>query len=164
MARVALWIARGIELVQIRERNLTARELAEVTRQTLSLPNSLGTKILVNDRADVAIACGAHGVHLRDGAVEASKFAGSDFLVTVSCHSAARSERTQGAAFALLGPIFNPLSKPEAGPALGVEAIREFTQRCPTPVLALGGITPENAPLCIDAGAAGIAGITCFGQ
>lgn len=161
---VARWISAGIEFVQIRERNLNARELAALTRKILRFPNPLGTKILLNDRADVAIACGAHGVHLRDGSVEPAKFARPGFLVTISCHSADDAAKTLGADFALLGPIFKPLSKAETGPALGAGAITEFTRRCATPVLALGGITEENARACMDAGAVGIAGITCFGQ
>ena len=163
MAHVARWIAEGVELLQIRERDLTARELAEVTRQVLRISNPCGTKILVNDRADVALACGADGVHLRDGSVEPAKFARQGFLVTVSCHAVEDIQRTAGADYALLAPIFKPLSKPDERPALGTEALREFTRRSRTPVLALGGITQENARACIDAGAAGVAGISLYG-
>ena len=159
---VAHWIAQGIELVQIRERHLNARELAAFTREVVSIPNPRGTKILVNDRADVAIACGAHGVHLRDGSISPEKCARPGFLVTVACHSVNDASRVSGADFVLLAPIFQPLSKTDSGPALGTGAIIEFTRRSPVPVLALGGITPENARLCTEAGAAGIAGITCF--
>ncbi len=162
MAHVARWIGEGVDLLQIRERELTARDLAEVTRQVLRIPNPRGTKILINDRADLAIACGAHGVHLRDGSVVPEAFARPEFLVTVSRHSVNDAGTTAGAAYVLLAPIFQPISKDHKRPALGTEAIREFTRRSLTPVLALGGITNENAPACLEAGAAGIAGISFF--
>lgn len=164
MAHAAYWIGEGVELLQIRERDLTARELAEVTRQVLRVPNPRGTKVLVNDRADVAMACGAHGVHLRDNAVEPALFSRREFLVTVSRHSVEDAVKTEGADYILLAPIFRPLSKNDSGPALGTEAIRELTRRSLTPVLALGGITNENQAACLEAGAAGIAGISLFGD
>jgi thiamine-phosphate pyrophosphorylase len=167
LAHVSHWIAEGIELVQIRERDLSARDLAELTRQVLHIPNPRGTRILVNDRADIAIACHAHGVHLRDGSTPwqktaPEKFTRPGFLVTVACHSIEDADRTAGAAFVLLSPIFPPLSKTDDRRALGTGAITEFTRRSPTPVLALGGISQTNAHACMDAGAAGMAGITCF--
>jgi thiamine-phosphate pyrophosphorylase len=162
MAHVAHWIAEGIELVQIRERDLPVRDLAELTRKVLRIPNPHGTKILVNDRADVAIACKAHGVHLRDGSVSPGKFVHPGFLVTVSCHRIEDAPGTAGAGFVLLAPIFRPLSKTDRRPVLGTEAITAFARSSPTPVLALGGVNHENAQACMDAGAAGIAGITCF--
>lgn len=162
MAHLAHWIADGVDLIQIRERDLEARDLAELTGKVLRIPNPHGTKILVNDRADVAIACKAHGVHLRDGSVHPTIFSRSDFLVTVSCHAIEDAQKVTGASFVLLAPIFKPLSKSGDRPALGTGAIREFARRSSTPVLALGGIDYDNAPACVDAGAAGIAGITCF--
>jgi thiamine-phosphate pyrophosphorylase len=164
MAHVAHWIAEGIDLAQIRERDLEARDLAELTRKVSRLPNPHGTRILVNDRADVAIACKAHGVHLRDGSVRPEKFARPDFLVTVSCHGVEDAPNAAGADFVLLAPIFKPLSKMDHRPVLGTGAITEFTRRSPIPVLALGGVDHENARTCMDAGAAGIAGITYFAR
>jgi thiamine-phosphate diphosphorylase len=161
---VAHWIGEGIDLAQIRERDLEARELAELTRKVLCIPNPHGTRILVNDRADVAMACKAHGVHLRDGSVRPEKFARPGFLVTVSCHGIEDAQNARGADFVLLAPIFTPLSKMDGRPALGTGAITEFTRRSPVPVLALGGISDDNVRLCISAGAAGIAGITCFAR
>ena len=137
---IAAWIADGVELLQIRERELPVRQLAELTRKVLRLPNPRGTKILVNDRADVAIACGAHGVHLRDGSVLPEVFARAGFLVSIACHSIAGLERTRGADFILLAPIFKPLSKKDTRPALGIEAIREITRISPIPVFYLPSI------------------------
>lgn len=155
-------MAEGIELVQIRERDLPVRELAMLTRRVLAMPNPHGTKVLVNDRADVAIACGAHGVHLRDGAPSPKYVARPGFLVTAACHNVAGAADLEGADFAVLAPIFSPLSKADQRPPLGTMAIREFVRRSTVPVLALGGITRDNARACVDAGAAGIAGITYF--
>ena len=162
MARLTHWIAERIELVQVRESDLPARDLAELTRQILRIPNPGGTRILLNDRADVALACHAHGVHLKDGSVSPAKFARPGFLVTIASHTCEDAANTDGADFVLLAPIFRPLSKMQSSPTLGTGAIREFTRRSRTPVLALGGITHENARACVDAGAAGFAGITCF--
>jgi len=162
MAHLTHWINERVELVQVRERDLAARDLAELTRQILRIPNPGGTRILLNDRADLALACNAHGVHLRDGSVSPAKFARLGFMVTIACHAWEDAANTHGADFVLLAPIFKPLSKAERSPALGTGAIREFTRRSPTPVLALGGITHENARACVDAGAVGFAGITCF--
>ena len=162
LAHAARWLAEGVELMQIRERELSIRDLAQLTRKVLSIPNPHGAKILVNDRADVAIACGADGVHLRDGAVSPAKFARPGFLVTLACHRLEDAEKTAGANYVLLSPIFKPLSKSDQRPVLGTGAIEEFTRRSAAPVLALGGITFENTRACMQAGASGIAGIRYF--
>jgi thiamine-phosphate pyrophosphorylase len=162
LANLALKIEQGVELVQIRERTLSARDLATLTRRVLALPNPHGTRVLVNDRADVAIACGAHGVHLRDGAVPPSLFRREGFLVSVACHNPLQLGLLKDADYILLAPIFAPLSKPSETPPLGLEAIRAAARLTSIPLLALGGITQGNAPACIEAGAAGIAGISYF--
>lgn len=162
LAHAAAWMAEGIELLQIRERELPARRLADLTRKVLHLPNPHGTRILVNDRADVALACGAHGVHLRDGSVLPEIFSRPGFLVTIACHGINGLERTRGADFIILAPVFAPLSKEDNRPELGIRAIEQITRISPIPVLALGGITPANARLCLEAGAAGVAGISYF--
>ncbi len=150
-----------VDFVQVREPGLTARELAALVR-TLTR-----ARVLVNDRADVAIACGAAGVHLRDGSVSPRvirSIAPGGFVVTVACHDAAAVFRAadEGADYAVLAPIFAPLSKASVSPPLGLDALRAITARASIPVIALGGITAENAAMCMDAGAAGIAGITLF--
>jgi thiamine-phosphate pyrophosphorylase len=162
IAHKAAWLVEGIELMQIRERDLSTRQLANLTRKVLELPNPHGAKILINDRADVAIACGAHGVHLRDGSVLPDVFSRRGFLVSVACHSIAEADKTRGADFIVLAPIFAPLSKSDLRPALGVTAITELAAATRAPVLALGGITAGNVRLCMEAGAAGVAGISYF--
>jgi len=158
--RIASWLLRGIDFVQIRELGLEARALAEFTRQVIALQNPHGAKILVNDRADVALACRADGVHLRDGSVLPVAFAGLGLTISVACHSADSVKNIQGADLILLAPIFAPRSKP--GIPLGLGELRNATTLTRIPVLALGGITESNALLCVEAGAAGVAGISLF--
>lgn len=159
---LAAWMAHGVDLLQIREPELTVRQLAELTRKVLHLPNPRGSRILINDRADVAIACGADGVHLKDGSVRPEIFARPGFLISVACHSVADVKSLRGADFIVLAPIFSPLSKAGARAVLGTGGIADAARISSIPILALGGITNANARLCTEAGAAGIAGISYF--
>ena len=162
MDGIASWLVRGIDFVQIRERDPEARSLADLTRQVMALPNPHGARILVNDRADVALACAADGVHLRDGSVLPVAFAGLGLTISVACHSAAAVSNMRGADLILLAPIFAPLSKPESRIPLGPDELKKAAGLTDIPVLALGGITESNALLCVEAGAAGVAGISLF--
>jgi len=152
------------DFIQVREPAVTTRELATRVRQLVA---ASGPRILVNDRADVAVACGAAGVHLRDGSVSPAvlrRIAPLGFVITVACHDEAAILRAAegGADYAILAPVFAPLSKPSGSPPLGLDALRRIAGRSRIPVIALGGITTENTAACIRAGAAGVAGITLF--
>ncbi|MBS1825730.1 MAG: thiamine phosphate synthase [Acidobacteria bacterium] len=160
---IARNIAEGVEYIQIREKDLPVRELTALVRKAIAIRANQPTRILVNTRADIAIACGADGVHLpSDSPILNYRIPG--FLTAVSCHTIAdliEAEQAH-ASFAVFGPVFAPLSKSHTGPTTGLAQLREATKAVRIPVFALGGITHQNAPSCIEAGAAGIAAITLF--
>jgi thiamine-phosphate pyrophosphorylase len=168
-----MFVAAGVDWVQIRETDLPARQLAALVREALRRTRTVdSTRILVNDRVDVALAEGAAGVHLGESSLPVhevkslirSRVSGRDILVGVSCHSleSAKSAATGGADYILFGPIFATPSKAAFGEPQGVARLAEICGALTIPVLAIGGITLENAGACFRAGAAGIAAIRLF--
>lgn len=156
--------AAGVTMIQARAKGLSARALATLVRQVLDVAR--GTPVLVNSRADIALACGAQGVHLPSDSPSPKLvrvIAPPGFLVGVSCHNPEEIERAsrEGADFVVYGPIFATHSHPSGRP-IGLEALAAATRTVHLPVYALGGITEENAALCVAAGAAGVAGISLF--
>jgi thiamine-phosphate pyrophosphorylase len=161
----------GVDWVQIREKDLSGRELMELVKEALRrVPASC--RILVNDRLDVACVAGAGGVHLGEQSLPVEEarlllrdreFA-EDFLLGVSAHSmeAARAAEANRADYVIFGPVFPTPSKLAYGLPQGVEKLGDLCRSLSIPVIAIGGITAENVRACVEAGATGIAAIRLF--
>jgi thiamine-phosphate pyrophosphorylase len=175
----------GVDYIQLRERDLTSRELLLLAVEAVQRvrESTSKTRLLINSRVDIAIAAEADGVHLRCNDIAASearaiwaKSTGQvDCLIGTSCHSLNEllSAEGHGADFAAFGPVFGKVGSTE--PPAGIETLRAVAHRgvpadkkveagrsLGMPVIALGGVTLENARACVEAGAAGIAGIRLF--
>jgi thiamine-phosphate pyrophosphorylase len=171
-------VSAGVDWVQIREKDLSARQLAALTRGALLhaankvKSGSHAPRILVNDRLDVALAERAGGVHLGENGLPVgeavqlieTRAPGTDFLAGVSCHSleAAKAAAAGAASYLFFGPVFATPSKAAFGAPQGVERLAEVCRAVSIPVLAIGGITLENSAACFAAGAAGVAAIRLF--
>lgn len=175
--QVGRWAADGIDLIQLREKNLDAGALSTLAEAALQIIREMHspTKLLINTRADIAIAVRAHGVHLASGPDELAPKQVRELYthaglpaptVSVSCHTPADIARARhnAADFILFGPVFEKRVNGElVTEGVGLEALAlacAVAQQ--VPVLALGGITHEIAAACLAAGAAGIAGIRLF--
>jgi thiamine-phosphate pyrophosphorylase len=177
----------GVDFIQLREKDLSAGELERLAQEAVATVREvppeleagnqkLETRFLINSRTDVAFAVGADGVHLRSDDVSVAtvraawnvagtrnqKLGTGNFVVSVSCHSEKDviAAAGAGADFAVFAPVFEKSGAPGAHPA-GLEALHRACQHN-IPVLALGGVTLDNAQSCLEVGAAGIAGIRLF--
>ena len=151
-----------VPLFQIREKSLPARVLYELTSWAAEITRGSKTRLLVNDRSDIARAAGADGVHLTTNSLPADvvrQIYGPEFLIGVSTHSLeeARAARDAGADFVVFGPVFE---KQGFGAPQGLDKLRRVTSELGDfPVLAIGGVTLENIDACFEAGASGVAAI-----
>jgi thiamine-phosphate pyrophosphorylase len=155
-------LAAGVRAVQLREKDVSDRELLALGVVLRQRTRQVGAKLLINDRADVAVAVEADGVHLTRTSYSvcaARRLVGKSGIIGVSTHSAAevREAEAAGADFVTLGPIYETPSKRRYGPALGVGPLREAVQSVRIPVLAIGGIKLPEAAAVLRAGAAGVA-------
>lgn len=171
-------IAAGVDWVQIREKDLPARDLLALTAAAIRAASirpggqAAPARVIVNDRLDVALAARAAGVHLGHQSVPPADVvrwcrsgnAPADFLVGVSCHSLAdvREAQAAGANYAFFGPIYDTPSKRPFGPPQGLAQLVEVCAAVRIPVIAIGGINAENAAECVRAGASGIAAIRMY--
>lgn len=213
LAKISEAARAGVDYIQLREKDLSARELEMLAKDAMTIVRHSstlrtenltaeqlrsgkprlragpepGTRLLINSRTDVALAAGAHGVHLRSDDVAAHEvrqlwgvvgrlpnadpfFVAASFLVAASCHSVAdvRRAESENVDFTVFAPVFGKaLGKMEkrgvAGTApAGLAGLRAVCQAARIPVFALGGITIENAASCLEEGAAGVAGIRLF--
>lgn len=154
--------ADGVSLIQIREKQLTARLLFELAAAAAAITRQTATKLLINERADIAIAAGADGVHLPASSIPAGVIRAAfpaSFTIGVSAHSAdeIKAARANGADFAVFGPVFET---PGKGPATGLDELKRISAaNAPFPVIALGGIDETNFRTALENGAVGIAAI-----
>jgi thiamine-phosphate pyrophosphorylase len=166
--QISAAVAAGIDLIQIREKQLTARVLFELVSESRKLTRGSQTRLLVNDRADIAVGASADGVHLTTQSLDAAtirKTFGEQLLIGASTHSLdeVKAARDSGADFAVFGPVFETESKIGFGSPKGLEELSQVVRAVRSfPVLALGGVSRLNAAGCLAAGAQGIAGISLF--
>lgn len=182
-ARITTAARFGVDFIQLREKDLSAKELEKLAREMVATLRKVRssrwqskTRLLINSRLDVAIACGADGVHLRSDDITPSTVRSIWYkahadkpeneirkpVIAVSCHTALDVERaaSEGADFAVFAPVFEKRDQSDQLPA-GLAALREAC-KATIPVFALGGVTWQNAGSCLEAGARGIAGIRIF--
>jgi len=184
LAKIVEAAAAGVDYIQLREKDLSARELEGLAREAAGIvadPRRLATSdqrpapvLLINSRIDIALAVGADGVHLRSDDVSPRDVrqlidctghrprTSDHFLTAVSCHTPADVLRaaSEGADFAVFAPVFEKKDRPGTQPA-GLRSLHDACQ-ARIPVLALGGVTLQNAAQCLEAGAAGFAAIRLF--
>jgi thiamine-phosphate pyrophosphorylase len=160
LASVNAAVRDGVEIIQVREKDLDAGPLFELVCRVRDAAAGSGTKVLANDRLDVALAAGIDGVHLPGHGLPTAKARPLVKTLGRSIHSIGQGLEAarDGADFVVFGPIFETPGKTP----VGIEALRSLTAVVKIPVLAIGGITHENTPLVLEAGAAGIAGIRMF--
>jgi thiamine-phosphate diphosphorylase len=155
----------GVHLVQVRERDLETRDLLRLVSHCLDAVRGTAARVVVNDRLDVALAAGAHGVHLRADSVAPSRVRAvvpRGFLVGASVHSVEEAvESARGADYLIAGTIFETASKPGAE-RVGLAHLRGMAAAVPIPVLAIGGISLDRVASVAAAGASGIAAIGLF--
>ena len=171
LRRVRKVINWGVDFIQIREKDLPDRRLFDLTRRIVKMaretPQALRCRVIVNGRADIAVAAGADGVHLASSGIGISVIRAwipKNFIVGVSVHTMReiRAARAGDADYILFGHVFPTTSKEGMGAALGVDFLRRACLEASMPILALGGITAERIPAVVQAGAIGVAGISLF--
>ncbi|HEY7433493.1 MAG TPA: thiamine phosphate synthase [Methylomirabilota bacterium] len=155
-------LAAGLRAVQLREKDLEARELLALADTLREATRHHGARLIVNDRADVALAARADGVQRTHASLPVSALRAitpPGFLVGASVHSEAeaRDAAAQGADFIVFGPVYDTPSKRRYGPPQGLAALEAVARAVDRPVLAVGGLTPERVAEALAAGAAGVA-------
>lgn len=158
-------VRSGANIIQLREKAMPARQAIETAKKMAAVCREMGALFIVNDRVDVALAAGADGVHLGQGDVPADvarAMMGPEKIIGVSASTVEEAEAAiaAGADYLGLGPVFATPSKPDAAPPCGLETVRRVAELSPVPVLAIGGITPENAGSVMESGAGGVAVIS----
>jgi len=153
-------IRTGVDLIQVREKDLSGRELYELLSRIRNLAHGTKTRVLVNDRVDIAMSAGIDGVHLPASGLPAARVRPLVGLLGVSTHTIAEAVEAEKAQcdFIVFGPIYDSPGKT----AIGLDPLRQVVSAVKTPVLAIGGITDDNTAEVLETGAAGIGGIRLF--
>jgi thiamine-phosphate pyrophosphorylase len=159
----------GVSMVQLREKELGTRDFFDLAREMRQLTDRYGVPLVINDRLDIALACGADGLHIGQGDLPVQavrRVAGKRLFVGVSCGSILEAEaaEAEGADYIGVGPVFQTGSKSDAGAALGTETLARIIRSVAIPTVAIGGITVNDVPCVLRAGAAGIAVISAILQ
>jgi thiamine-phosphate pyrophosphorylase len=156
-AKVA--VDAGVDLIQIREKRLSGKLLFDLTRRLADIVKPSRTKLLVNDRFDIAVTAGADGVHLTSSSMPGNvvrRHVPDGFIIGRSIHNGDDLMNADGADFVLFGPVF---PTPGKGAGVGLTALADACRTCPAPVIAIGGINEANCREVLSAGAAGFAAI-----
>lgn len=163
LARLA--IAGGADTLQFRQKNGSTRVMIEVARQIKKLCENKGVMFIVNDRVDIAIASEADGVHLGQDDFPlplARSLLGDDKIIGGSAVNLEEANKclAEGANYVGFGPVYPTDSKADAGPVSGIDLLKQVVETIPLPIIAIGGINPDNTPELIEAGAHGVAVIS----
>ncbi len=155
----------GARLIQLREKTASPREFYESAVEAIAVARTLGVKIIINDRLDIAIAARADGVHLGQDDLlveEARRLIGPDKIIGFSTHNLKQALEADLLAldYIAIGPVFGTSTKENPDPITGLELVREVKRRVAKPIVAIGGITLERAPSVIEAGADSLAVIS----
>jgi thiamine-phosphate pyrophosphorylase len=159
---------RGADVIQVRERDLADAVLVALVRRIVAAIEGSATSVLVNDRADIAVAAGAAGVHLRGDSPPASRVRAvvpAGFVIGRSVHTLDEIDqavRDGGCDYLMFGTVFPSAGKPSGHPFAGLDRLAEACRRSPVPVIAIGGMTAERESEVAGAGAAGLAGVGWF--
>jgi thiamine-phosphate pyrophosphorylase len=158
----------GVDVIQVRERDLADAALVGLVRAIVRATAGTAARVVVNDRADIAILAGAAGVHLRGDSAAASRvraMTAPGFLIGRSVHSLAEIDAAVadgGCDYLMFGTVFPSAGKPDGHPVAGLDALTAACARSPLPVIAIGGVDDAGAALVRDAGAAGFAAVGLF--
>ena len=158
-------VAAGIDVIQLREPDLDGGPLASLTTAIVALTRGSSTRVVINDRLDVALATGADGVHLRSDSIDAVRVracAPPGFLIGRSIHSVADLRNVGPVDYLIAGTVWTTSSKPSGHVLLGPEGLASIVDASPLPVLGIGGVGLERMPALAAAGAAGLAAIGAF--
>jgi thiamine-phosphate pyrophosphorylase len=160
-------VAAGLPAVQLRDKEMAVRDVLALARALLDVTRRHGARLVVNDRADVAMAAGADGVQRTHASLPVSALraiAPAGFLIGASVHSIdeARHAEADGADFIVFGPVYDTPSKRPYGPPQGLVALESVAAAVRAPVVAIGGVTPARVPELVRAGAAGVAAISAI--